>query len=116
MKIEKELSEFVEQDIYNSWVKMLRILVPRGRTHRIGVVVASMVQYTYDSNPTFQEIILDAITIGHEETEITLTPYLQKLFQDAKVPHERQNRDGRKYSIINQSAYEFFNWHEMPWG
>lgn len=95
---------------------MLRVLVPRARTHRIGVVVASMVQYTYDTSPTFQERILEAITIGHEQTESALTPYLQKLFQDAKVPHERQDRNGNKYSIINQSVYEFFNWHEMPWG
>lgn len=39
------LREIVGDDVYGVWVKMLKELVPDGRTHRLSVVVASMLAY-----------------------------------------------------------------------
>ena len=34
--------------VYDVWVDMIRRLVPGGRTHRISVVVAGMLQYALE--------------------------------------------------------------------
>jgi hypothetical protein len=39
------LREIVGDEVYDVWVKMLGNLVPDGRTHRLSVVVASMLAY-----------------------------------------------------------------------
>jgi|GEM_PF-7033049 len=39
------LREIVGQDVYDVWVTMLKELVPGGRTHRLSVLVASMLAY-----------------------------------------------------------------------
>jgi hypothetical protein len=44
-KAKRSLSVVVGKETYTVWVNMLRELVPDGRTHRLSVVVASMLQY-----------------------------------------------------------------------
>jgi len=39
------LREIVGDDVYDVWVAMLKKLVPDGRTHRLSVLVASMLAY-----------------------------------------------------------------------
>lgn len=41
----RSFSGVVGADIYKAWVLMLRKLVPDGRTHRLAVMVAGMLQY-----------------------------------------------------------------------
>jgi len=38
------IKDVVGSKIYNVWIEMLKRLVPHGRTHRLSVVVASMLQ------------------------------------------------------------------------
>jgi len=42
------LQEVVGAKVYGVWMDMLKRLVPSGRTHRLSVVVASMLQYAQD--------------------------------------------------------------------
>ena len=42
------LREIVGEDVYDVWVAMLKKLVPDGRTHRLSVLVASMLAYASD--------------------------------------------------------------------
>ena len=44
-KTPRNFRTVVGKDIYSAWVRMLRELVPDGRTHRLAVVVAGMLQY-----------------------------------------------------------------------
>ena len=39
------LQEVVGEEVYRTWVSMLRELVPDGRTHRLALLVAAMLQY-----------------------------------------------------------------------
>ncbi|MCI0608598.1 MAG: hypothetical protein L0Z71_06005 [Anaerolineae bacterium] len=44
-KSKRSLQAVVGEATYAVWVDMLRELVPDGRTHRLSVVVAGMLQY-----------------------------------------------------------------------
>ena len=46
-KRKRSLEEVVGKETYALWVDMLRSLVPDGRTHRLSVLVAGMLQYAY---------------------------------------------------------------------
>jgi hypothetical protein len=41
----RSFSGLVDADTYEVWVRMVRELVPDGRTHRLAVMLASMLQY-----------------------------------------------------------------------
>ena len=43
----RSLEDAVGKETYALWVDMLHRLVPEGRTHRLSVVVAAMLQYAY---------------------------------------------------------------------
>lgn len=47
-EITQELEKLVGHEVYSSWIKMLQALVPHGRTHRLAVLVAGMLQYALD--------------------------------------------------------------------
>jgi hypothetical protein len=44
-KMDRNLSAVVGGDAYTVWVRMLRKLVPDGRTHRLSVILAGMLHY-----------------------------------------------------------------------
>jgi hypothetical protein len=44
----RSLQDVVGEKAYSVWVEMLRTLVPEGRTHRLSVVIAGMLQYTLE--------------------------------------------------------------------
>lgn len=111
--------------VYNVWLDMLKKLVPNGRTHRLSVLVAGMLQYAYDianhkaeSNSKARKL-LEAFEYAFESHD---EEYLEKvieisetLFEDAGIRYKRRNRRGESYSIAEESAYEFLNWENMPW-
>jgi hypothetical protein len=42
------INDVVGSKNYSVWLGMLKLLVPSGRTHRLSVVVASMLQMAYE--------------------------------------------------------------------
>ena len=103
---------------------MLSTIGPSGRTHRLSVVVASMLQHAYeiylkqiDKNEKNElgEIMLAALETGYDEAQEWLSPVLKSLFMDAKLSWEKTNSKGVKYSLIVAAIGEFCRWHDMPW-
>jgi len=111
---------FVDYDTYDTWVKMLKALVPHGRTHRLAVVVAGMVQYSadmaYEKDPELYEELFNLTDYDdHDVGNKKLVPYVEKLFKDAKVKSNRVNSRGQGYSIVESALMEYEHWDHMPW-
>ena len=111
--------------IYNVWLDMLKSLVPHGRTHRLSVMVAGMLQYAQEvankkaeSNSKAKKLaesFESAFESSDEEYLDKIIEIAEKLFEDAGVRYKRKNRKGESYSIAEEAAYEFLNWENMPW-
>jgi hypothetical protein len=111
--------------IYNVWLDMLKSLVPHGRTHRLSVMVAGMLQYAQEvahkkaeSNSKAKKLaesFESAFESSDEEYLDKIIEIAEKLFEDAGVRYKKKNRKGESYSIAEDAAYEFLNWENMPW-
>ena len=120
------LAGVVGHEIYAAWVEMLRAVVPHGRTHRLAVVVAGMLQYAVAvasdkprpraaaSSPAATLLrSVDDVDPGTDECE--LGGHVDRLFRDAGVSAERVNARGEAYSITATAISEFVSWENMPW-
>jgi hypothetical protein len=119
------MKEVVGAKIYNVWLDMLKSLVPHGRTHRLSVMVAGMLQYAQEvaykkaeSNSKARKLaesFESAFESSDEEYLDKIIEIVENLFEDAGVRYKRKNRKGESYSIAEEAAYEFLNWENMPW-
>jgi len=111
--------------VYGVRVDMLKRLVPYGRTHRLSVLVAGMLQYAYEvahqkagSNSRTRkiaEIFDNAFESSDDEAFKKVVEIAEGLFHDAGVRYQRRNRRGDVYSIAEEAAREFLSWDSMPW-
>lgn len=111
--------------VYDVWLDMIRRLVPGGRTHRISVVVAGMLQYTLEishekegSNAKAKKLseLFESVFDYYDEGDIDPAIELAvKLFMDADVNYERVSSKGDSYSIAEEAVREFLAWENMPW-
>jgi len=116
----------VGADTYEVWVRMLHELVPDGRTHRLAVMVAGMLQYAVaiaaaksakeknDGSLAFSLLEAGDVSDPSEVKDLIHDAVVQ-LFKDAKVRFERTNARGDKYSLAEDSYEEFIHWFDMPW-
>jgi hypothetical protein len=119
------MKEVIGAKIYNVWLDMLKSLVPHGRTHRLSVLVAGMLQYAQEvaykkaeSNSKARKLaesFESAFESSDEEYLDKIIEIVENLFEDAGVRYKRKNRKGESYSIAEEAAYEFLNWENMPW-
>ena len=103
---------------------MLRMLVPQGRTHRLSVFIAAILQYVYEvaliseqkslDFKNYLEICENAFEDPDEGMNILIV-LIESFFTDAGVQCERINSRGQEYSIAEEAAYQFINWDSMPW-
>ena len=109
---------------YGVWMTMLKSLVPHGRTHRLAVVIAGMLQYAYNVASRKEEscsksrkfLSLYERSVDDPEEEMNKVIKLaEALFKDAGVRYKRVNSRGHGYSIAESAAHEFMNWENMPW-
>jgi hypothetical protein len=125
-KASRSFGDVVGEDIYAVWVRMLKALVPHGRTHRLSVVLASMLQYAASvANPNQEEeaddrslasALIQATEVGDpSEVADLIHDAVVQLFKDAKVPFERTSARGTRYSIAEEAYAEFIHWYDMPW-
>jgi len=106
-------------------MEMLKRLVPYGRTHRLSIVVASMLQVAYEiaqekeeSNVKARQLSSIFESAGEQDDENGIKPLLkitEQVFKDARVGFKRVNRKGQGYSIAEEAVYQFLNWDAMPW-
>ncbi len=104
---------------------MLRKLVPDGRTHRLAVMVAGMLQYAVAMAAVHQRehkdgaltaSLLEASDMNDpSEVKSLIHDAVVQLFKDASVRFERTNARGDKYSLAEDSYEEFIHWFDMPW-
>jgi len=121
----RSLQSLVGEKTYSVWIEMLQQLVPQGRTHRLSVVIAGMLQYASQvaqkksgNNPkegSVEAALLFAGELDEDESSAGLADIIEQLFDDAKVPDARRNSRGQEYTIIESAVMEFIHWHDMPW-
>jgi hypothetical protein len=125
-KSKRSLQDVVGEETYGVWVDMLRELVPNGRTHRLSVVVAGMLQYTFelaqkiknineDEHSAAMSIIDAAETADPDEINGLIHDLVDRLFMDAGVEYERISKRGDRYSIAYEAYNEFACWFDYPW-
>lgn len=117
----------VGPDVYAVWVGMLNSLGKDGRTRRLAVVVAAMLQHAslvaFEASKRRRsrdalagQALLNALQEpgpGRENDE--LAEAVVRLFGDAGVAHTRTNRHGDQYSLVDAAIDEFIRWFDMPW-
>ena len=119
------IKDVVGSKNYSVWLEMLKRLVPNGRTHRLSVVVASMLQVAHEIAQDEEESNAKARQLcsifenAHENDEKNgigpLLKITEQIFKDAGVGFKRVNRKGQGYSIAGEAVYQFLNWDAMPW-
>jgi hypothetical protein len=125
-KSKRSLQDVVGKETYAVWVDMLRELIPGGRTHRLSVVVAGMLQYALDKAIQIEHrtedehsvaiSLIDADDAGYpEHIKELIHDVVDRLFKDAGVEYERVSKRGEHYSIADESYSEFAGWFDYPW-
>jgi len=115
----------VGKRIYGTWIDMLKKLAPHGRTHRISVVVAAMLQYAHqlayekeESNSNARKLseLFELAYDNYVEGDITdILSITEDLLKDARVKYKRVNSRGNSYSIAEEAVYQYLHWEDMPW-
>lgn len=125
-KTKRSLQDVVGKETYSVWVDMLRELVPDGRTHRLSVVVAGMLEYAVDKSTQINHrneeehslamSLVDATdTSDPESIKELIHDVVERLFKDAGVEYERVSKRGEHYSIADEIYNEFSGWYDYPW-
>ena len=121
----RSLKEVVGEETYTVWTKMLKELVPDGRTHRLAPLIGGML--TYASSIAYKEqknaeegsvaysLLAASEASDPDEAMDILEDVVKQLFRDAKVKYGRVSSRGDEYSIAESAVYEFINWYSMPW-
>lgn len=126
--VESSSLEFVGgPEVYSVWIGMLRRLGKDGRTHRLAVVVAAMLQHASlvafeaskrrrGRNAVAGQALLNALQEPEPEGDREeLAEAVVRLFEDACVAYTRTNQSGEEYSLTDASIDEFVRWFDMPW-
>jgi hypothetical protein len=123
--LERSLQDVVGKKTYEVWVRMLREIVPNGRTHRLSVILAGMLQYATALAEQLEKEDLDEESVdlslikanegGPDEVKRQLHDVVKRLFQDAGVTFDRVSKRGEPYSIADEAYNEYCSWYDYPW-
>jgi hypothetical protein len=121
----RSLQDVVGKETYAVWVDMLRELVPDGRTHRLSVLLAGMLQYALAIAEKLDEdeleedsvalSLINANEMGADEIKDELHDVVKRLFKDAGVTFDRVSKRGEPYSVVDEAYNEFVIWYDYPW-
>jgi len=124
-KSKRSLQDVVGKETYTVWVDMLRELVPDGRTHRLSVVIAGMLQYAtaiaekLDEDELEEDSVASSLINANEmdpdQLKRELHDVVKKVFRDAGVTFDRVSKRGDPYSIADEAYNEYFSWYDYPW-
>ena len=125
-KSKRSLQDVVGKETYSVWVEMLRELVPEGRTHRLSVVIAGMLQYALVKSAKIKHrneeehsvamSLIDADDAGYPDgAKELIHDVVDRLFKDAGVAYEKVSKRGEHYSIADEVYNEFASWFNYPW-
>ncbi len=122
----RSLQDVVGKETYSVWVDMLRELVPERRTHRLSVLIAGMLQFTYEiadriegkneDDHSVAMSLIDAAESGNpDDIKGLIHDVVSQLFDDAGVSYARISKRGQPYSIADETYNEFASWFDYPW-
>ena len=121
----RSLQDVVGKQTYDVWVDMLSELVPDGRTHRLSVVIAGMLQYATAIAGKLDEDEMEegsvALSLIHanemdpDGIKEELHDVVKSLFKDAGVAFDRVSKRGEPYSIADEAYNELLSWYDYPW-
>ena len=125
-KSKRSFQDVVGKETYVVWVNMLREIVPDGRTHRLSVVIAGMLQYAFEiaqkinnknenKHSAAMSITDAAETADPDEIKRLIHDLVERLFMDAGVESERISKRGERYSIAYEAYNEFARWFDYAW-
>ena len=125
-KSRRSLQVVVGKGTYSIWVDMLREPVPDGRTHRLSVVIAGMLQYALDKSVKIKYrneeehsvamSLIDADDAGYPDgIKELIDDVVDRLFKDAGISYKRVSKRGEQYSIADEAYNEFARWFDYPW-
>lgn len=124
-KSKRSLQDVVGEPTYDVWVDMLRELVPDGRTHRLSVVIAGMLQYAtfiaerLDEDELEEGSVALSLTNANEgdpdQVKDELHDVVKRLFADAGVAFDRISKRGDPYSVADEAYDEYLSWYDYPW-
>ena len=124
-KSARSLEAVVGAEVYQTWVNMLHLLVPDGRTHRLSLLIAAMLQYALvmaeeerdnDDENSIAQSLLDSTEVSDpSEVKELLHDTVAQLFKDAGVEYQRTSSRGYHYSIADDAYAEYLHWSDMPW-
>ncbi len=125
-KLIDEFKEIIGEQHFLSFLAFLKKIGPDARTHRISIVIASLLRFAVKQLPPHCEegTLSDALITLNEE------PYLAQeqsdefelvfglvdgLCNEAGILNGRESVQGENYSIAENAILEYAAWYNMPW-
>ncbi len=125
-KLIDELKEIIGDQQFLSFLDLLRNIGPEARTHRISVVIASLLRFAVnqlspdcdDSSLAQALLMLDEEPyLAHEQSDEyeMVFDLIDGLCNEAGMTNERESARGVGYSIAENAILEYAAWYNMPW-
>ncbi len=125
-KLIDEFKEIIGDQQFLSFLALLRNIGPEARTHRISVVIASILRFAVNQLPSDCEdgsiaqalLTLDEEPyLAHEQSDEyeMVFDLIDGLCNEAGMMNERESARGEDYSIAENAILEYAAWYNMPW-
>ena len=124
-KLVDEFKEIVGEQHFLSFLALLKEIGPDARTHRISVVIASILRFAVNQLPAECEdgSIAQALlkldeepNLAHEQSDEheMVFDLVDGLCSEANMINERESERGEDYSIAEKVMVEYAAWYNMP--
>lgn len=121
-----ELKDIIGNEQYSSFLELLKEIGPDARTHRISVVIASILRFAVNKLPPDcdEGTLSQALIILDEEPYLAdeqpdeyelVYSVIGSICTEAGMQNERQSSRGDGYSIADNAIMEYTAWYNMPW-
>jgi len=125
-KLIDEFKEIVGDQHFSSFLALLKEIGPDARSHRISVVIASILRFAVNQLPAECEdgsiaqalLILDEEPyLAHKQSDANEMVFdlVDGLCSEANMMNERESARGEDYSIAENVILEYAAWYNMPW-
>ena len=125
-KLIDEFKEIVGDQHFSSFLTLLKEIGPDARSHRISVVIASILRFAVNQLPAECEdgSIAQALLkldeepyLAHEQSDVNEMVFdlVDGLCSEANMMNERESARGEDYSIAENVILEYTAWYNLPW-
>ena len=122
----EEFKEIIGGQELLSFLSLLKEIGPDARTHRISVVIASILRFAVNKLPAHCEdgslahalIMIDQEPyLAHEQSDEyeLVFDFIDCLCKEAGILNQRESARGEDYSIAENAILEYTAWYNMPW-